>query len=93
MATKEDAQGGLWDREIESPEIEEAITRMFSNREAAKEYGKAREAIRRIIEEFNLGETERVRCGPYVIHGRARAGGGFSVPTWAKVGIGEITEL
>jgi hypothetical protein len=76
MTTKQDAQTGLWDREVEGvPELNDAIEAMLENEEAAKGYSKAKGQVKKFVETLELKDGERVRIGQYVITGRGRSGG------------------
>lgn len=94
MAVKtNEPQAGFWDREIEAPEVEEAIERMLANEEAHKQYAKDRRAVSELVEVQDLKEGERLRVGQHIIVGRRRSGGGFDVPTWSKASIGRIESV
>jgi hypothetical protein len=95
MAVTETAQGNIFDRTIESPEIEEAIETLMRAREYAKGHGvgKAKKLVASLVEQYALEDGERLRVGQYVVTGRKRAGGGFEVPTWEKTGIGAIDSI
>jgi hypothetical protein len=90
---REDNQGGLWDRTIESPEIEQAIEDMLAAQDAYRAYLKARKVVRTVVEEYALADGERLRCGAYVLSGKERGGGGFEVPVWKKVTLGGVQAL
>ena len=93
---KEESQSRLWDREIESPELEAAIQIIMDSeidQETRKELGRARKTIKQVTEQYELEDGQRLRCGRFVITGKGRSGGGFSVPQWSKTTVGKITEL
>jgi hypothetical protein len=93
---KEDTQSKLWDRTIESPELESAIELIMDNKldpETQTAVNAARKTIKQLTEQYELTDGQRLRVGRYVIHGKQRAGGGFNVPTWSKTTVGNITEL
>ena len=94
-ATK-DAQVALWDREIEGENgeaIAAQIAIMFKNEDAAKAYRHARNEMIKVVKVLDLADGERLRCGDFVITGKARAGGGFEVPVWESVTVGRIRQL
>ena len=93
---KDEAQLNMWDREIESPELEAAIELIMDNeldQATRKELGKARKTIKQVTEQYELEDGQRLRCGRFVITGKGRSGGGFEVPQWSKTTVGKITEL
>jgi len=93
---KEETQSRLWDKEIESPELEAAIQIIMDNeldQETRKKLSKARKTIKSVTEQYELEDGQRLRCGRFVITGKGRSGGGFEVPQWAKTTVGKITEL
>lgn len=97
MARKaKNSQIGLWDRQIEGENGEAIATQvaiMFENEGAAKAYGRAKRQMIEIVKGLDLADGERLRCGDFVITGKARAGGGFEVPTWESVTVGDIRQL
>lgn len=96
VRAKDEAQGRLWDKEIESPELEAAIELIMENQldqATRRELGKARKTIKSVTEQYELEDGQRLRCGRYVITGKGRSGGGFEVPQWTKTTVGKITEL
>ncbi len=96
MPTRTEAQESMWDKEIESPELEAAIEMIMENQPDAdtrKELAKARKTVKAVTEQYDLEDGQRLRVGRFVIEGKARGGGGFEVPTWRKVTVGKITEL
>ena len=93
---KDEAQLKMWDKEIESPELEAAIELIMENeldQATRKELSKARKTIKSVTEQYELEDGQRLRCGRFVITGKGRSGGGFEVPQWAKTTVGKITEL
>ena len=93
---KDEAQLNMWDREIESPELENAIQIIMDNeldQETRKALSHARKTIKAVTEQYGLEDGQRLRCGRFVITGKGRSGGGFSVPQWSKTTVGKITEM
>lgn len=94
MATASaDPQSGLFDKVVQSPEIEGLIDSMQENREAHKAFTKANKGLNDFIDEsaIDLKPGARIRIGRYVVTTRSRAGGGFQVPAWEKsTAIGSI---
>lgn len=102
---REDAQSGLWDLEVEDPELEAACA--FLNRSDVKEtLRKANEAstlrrekvkalearlIEKVTEPIFEASGARVRAGEYVLTVKRRSGGGFEVPQWDSVGVTSVT--
>lgn len=95
MAVNEQAQTTIFDKTIESPEVEEAIETLMAAKAYAKEHevGKAQKLVKALAEQYDLQDGERLRCGAYVITGKRRGGGGFEVPVWEKTGVGRIDSL
>ena len=89
----EDNQAGLWDRTVESPELEQAIMDIIDTRKASIKNGRAKKKRQILLKEFKLGDGERLRVGNYVIMGKSKSGGGFDIDKWSGVGVGSITEL
>ncbi len=82
---KKDPQTGMWDRTIEDAELENALDEMQESEEAHQTYGKARARMLARVRFHELRDGERVRCGEFVIEGKARNGGGFEVPAWSSI--------
>lgn len=93
MSLREDSQAGLFDREIESDELEGAIEDYLNTQEDAKANAKAKKTIKSVTEQYDLREGERLRVGRFVIVGKRRSGGGFEVPAWSKVTAGKINPV
>lgn len=89
--TKKRLQQGFEERLVDDPELEDALSRMFANREAATEYATASKEVKRIaVQVHDIKPEETVRCGEYIIPGVKRSGGNFHVPEWERIGIGRI---
>lgn len=97
MATKktvDDPQGQLFDRVIDDEALEAAVARFLDTKTLAKQHAKARKTLYDRLNELPaLEDGERIRIGRFVVEGKARAGGGFTVPKWESTGIGAIAEL
>ena len=95
MAAKKDSQTQLFDRTIESAELEAALELImeWKDRWELKELAAARKTIKEVTEQHKLADGERLRIGQFVITGKARAGGGFEVPEWHKVTVGTIADI
>jgi len=90
-ATQKRQQQGFDERIVDDPELEDALSRMFENKQAASDYAAAAEEVKRIVvENHDIKPEETVRCGEYVIPGVKRSGGNFHVPEWERIGIGRI---
>lgn len=81
--TTRDPKPRLWDRELEDPELEQIIEEYMDSREAAKSAVAAAAALKAKLKA--LADGDRIRCGEFVITGKARNGGGFEVPAWQSV--------
>lgn len=97
MAVNEEAQTRLFDRTVENPELEAAIADFMEQRaelkEPLKELRATKKTLDGLVESVALQDDERLRCGRFVIYGKARAGGGFEVPEWRKVFAGKIEDI
>ena len=104
MTMAEDPQDGMFDEVLENEELEEALSTLngfnmqlaiFRDRYATKDVNAARKLIKETVEaysrEHELSGGERLRVGRFVVTTRARAGGGFEVPTWRKVLMGSFS--
>lgn len=95
---KDDPQPNMFDRTIEDEEFADALASQFSLQEdeafAAKRRdlaaAKALVASKLVTHQVKAGE--HIRVGRFVIAGVERAGGGFEVPAWSKVVLGDIRE-
>ena len=88
----EDAQAGAFDKTIEDPEIEDAVATLIDAKRYMKDHkvGKARKAVKSLVEQYELEDGQRIRVGGFVITTKSSAGGGFEVPTWEKTTIGTM---
>ena len=82
---KSEDQPQLFDRVLEDPEFEEAISRMLDAAPAAKAHRKAKASVDIRVKDLKLKADERVRVGEFVITGFERNGGGFNVAAWTSV--------
>ncbi len=89
----QDNQAGLWDRTVESPELEQAIMDIIDTRKANIKHGRAQRKRKILLLEYKLEHGERLRVGNYVITGKIKARGSFEVEETSSVGVGSITEL
>lgn len=91
----QEAQVGLWDREIEDQDLEYALSviRDHDNRAIVREVNGARKAIKAALARVELREGERLRCGRFVLVGTLRTGGGIEIPAWESVGVSAVVEL
>lgn len=92
---KPDPQGGLFDRTIEDPELEAALEDLESDDVQAgfKAYKTAHKAVYDRINLIELKPDDKVRVGRFIVTGKERRGGGFSIEPWTKTGIGSITRI
>lgn len=93
MNSREDAQSAMWDREVEIEGLEEALDKAEKAKGPARTYTAARRDLKALLKGIELQDGERVRCGRFVITGKARAGGGFDIPAWETVVVGEVRAL
>lgn len=90
---KDQPQTGFDDKFIEDPDLEEQIEKYLDTKEAARDNAKAKAAINaRLALLPDLQDGQLVRVGRYTLPMKARAGGGFEIPTWEKVVVGKISE-
>jgi hypothetical protein len=96
---KASKQGGLFDREIDDPEVEQALIEAIETLEDEEiaEAIKRRAAAKALIDEtlagMKLKPGERVRIGEYVVPAVQRTGGDFEIKPWKRTGIGPIKRL
>lgn len=90
---QDDPQLNMFDRTIEDEALESACARYLETQPAARSHGKARKTLYELLNGLNLKDGERVRIGRFVVPGKKRKGGGFSVEPWEKTGIGTIAEI
>lgn len=90
-----DPQSAMWEKEVESEALEDALATILDddNKQIVKRVTKARRVVKQAVEDAKLEDGERLRCGPFVITGKARNGGGFEVPAWESVVAGSVSEL
>ena|SRR3990167_10377551 len=88
-------QVGFNDRVVDDPEFISVIEEYLATKPSKaqnKRFNKAKKALAARIEAMDeLGDGQAIRCGQYSIKVKARAGGGFEVPTWEKMTIGRIS--
>lgn len=87
MPRAREPQSGLFDREIESPELEGALETLERLADAAAEIRAAQKVLGGIKASLEIKDGERIRCGAFILTGAARNGGGFEVPAWSGVTI------
>lgn len=96
---KSSKQSGLFDREIDDPEVEGALVEAIETLEdeeiadAIKRRAAAKALIDETLAGMKLKPGERIRVGPYVIPAVQRTGGDFEIKAWKRTGIGPIKRL
>jgi hypothetical protein len=86
------------ERQIEDLEFEEALAELLDAKEdeefkeRLKGLSKAKRIVRDKCQHYLLQDKELLRCGRFVVQGKARNGGGFEVPAWESVIPGDISE-
>lgn len=85
MALHEDPQTKLWDREADDPELVELVEAIWETKQTMRGHSKRQAQLKKRLEALGLADGERLRVGPFVLTGVARAGGGFEVPEWETV--------
>ena len=91
-----DAQVPLdgFSRQIDNmPQIEEAIAHMMELEEGYREYSQQRKTVLELLRGLEVQPDETIRIGRFSVTGKERRGGGFEVPPWTSVSIGEIKAL
>jgi hypothetical protein len=91
---KDEPQTTFNDRVVDDPEFVKLIEEYLETKppkDRNKRFNKAKKALAARIEAMDeLGDGQIIRCGNYTIKLKARAGGGFEVPTWEKMTVGRI---
>jgi hypothetical protein len=96
---KRTKQSGLFDREIEDKDVEQALIEAIEtlDDEEFREAAKARAAAKALIDEtfagMKLKDGERVRVGEYIVPVVTRTGGDFEIKPWKRVGVGPIKRI
>ena len=92
---KVDPQSGLFDHEIEDPEFEDALLNHIKETETRARLASIARRIEEGKERHDIKSMEdgaRVRVGSVTFVTKARSGGGFPMPKWDTIGIGNIAE-
>lgn len=93
MPTQEEPQKSMFDRVIDDENLEAACDNYMQMKAKAKAFGKSKKKLYELVNGLELKDGERVRIGRFVVTGRARSGGGITVPIWSKTGIGSVSAL
>lgn len=94
-ATK-DAQAGFEDKTIEDGELEAALETMYHAKDddvfraRVKKLNAAKKRVSESLQFHGIVDGQRLRCGEFILTGKARNGGGFSVPAWESIVAGGI---
>ncbi len=86
-------QGDLWQREIKSEDLEEALDTIEETREAAIDNAKAKKTRATLLKEHNAEDGERIKIGNRVLTMKAKSGGGFEMGEWESVGVASVEIL
>ena len=84
-----DEQSGMWDRDVEDPELEQACETLLDDDtlEKVRLHRQATQTKKDRLKFHGIKPEERLRAGEYVIPGKLYEGGGGDKPTaaWSAV--------